>query len=73
MAKPDNREDNPARIQNAIDNTMANLNEAEEYLDEHADEISAVDKESIESKNARRKESINGFIAEKKDESNAQE
>ncbi|MNQ98775.1 Small, acid-soluble spore protein Tlp [compost metagenome] len=73
MAKPDNREDNPARIQNAIDNTMANLNEAEEYLDEHADEISTVDKESIESKNARRKESINGFIAEKQDESNAQE
>lgn len=73
MAKPDNREDNPARIQNAIDNTMANLNEAEEYLDEHADEISTVDKESIESKNARRKESINGFIAEKQDESHAQE
>lgn len=71
MANPDNREDNPSRIQNAIDNTMENLGEAADYLDEHSDEISAVDKESIESKNARRNEAIQGFIAEKKDEQNA--
>ncbi|MGO4271968.1 small acid-soluble spore protein Tlp [Paenibacillus sp. TAF58] len=70
MAKPDNREDNPARLQNAIDHTIANLHEAEDYLDEHADEITADEKESIESKNERRKESISGFIEEKKDETN---
>ncbi|KQX67975.1 small acid-soluble spore protein Tlp [Paenibacillus sp. LMG 31458] len=70
MAKPDNREDNPARLQNAIDHTIANLHEAEDYLDEHADEITAEEKQSIESKNERRKESISGFIEEKKDESN---
>ncbi|RTE07176.1 small acid-soluble spore protein Tlp [Paenibacillus whitsoniae] len=70
MANPDNREDNPARIQNAIDHTIANLHEAEDYLDEHADEISAVDKENIEAKNARRQQAISGFIEEKKDESN---
>lgn len=71
MAKPDNREDNPARLQNAIDHTIANLNEAEDYLDEHADEITSEEKQSIESKNQRRKESIEGFIEEKKDEQNA--
>ncbi|TXK74016.1 small acid-soluble spore protein Tlp [Paenibacillus sp. N3.4] len=70
MAKPDNREDNPIHLQNAIDHTLANLREAEDYLDEHADEITAEEKQSIESKNDRRKESINGFIEEKKDESN---
>jgi small acid-soluble spore protein (thioredoxin-like protein) len=72
MAKPDDRSNNPARLQNAIDHTIANLHEAEDYLDEHADEISAEDKQSIESKNERREESISGFIAEKKDETNQQ-
>ncbi|MBD0379362.1 small acid-soluble spore protein Tlp [Paenibacillus sedimenti] len=72
MAKPDNRENNPARLQNAIDHTVANLREAEDYLDEHADEISAQDKQDIEAKNDRRKESISGFIAEKRDEQNSQ-
>ncbi|MDD9267812.1 small acid-soluble spore protein Tlp [Paenibacillus sp. GCM10023248] len=70
MAKPDNRENNPARLQNAIDHTIANLHEAEDYLDEHADEITAQEKQDIESKNQRRKQSINGFIEEKKDEQN---
>ncbi|WNR42141.1 small acid-soluble spore protein Tlp [Paenibacillus roseipurpureus] len=70
MAKPDDRSNNPARLQNAIDHTMANLREAEDYLDEHAEEISADDKSSIEAKNQKRKEAINGFIAEKQDEQN---
>lgn len=72
MAKPDNRENNPERLQNAIDHTIANLHEAEDYLDEHAEEISAEDRQNIEAKNERRKESINGFIAEKRDEQNNQ-
>ncbi|MFC5453097.1 small acid-soluble spore protein Tlp [Paenibacillus aestuarii] len=70
MAKPDDRSNNPARLQNAIDHTLANMNEAEDYLDEHADEISAVDKQNIEEKNQRRQQAINGFIEEKKDEQN---
>ncbi|UJF35991.1 small acid-soluble spore protein Tlp [Paenibacillus hexagrammi] len=70
MAKPDNRADNEVHLQNAIDNTMANINEAEDYLDEHADEISATDKQAIEAKNQRRRQSIQGFIEEKKDEAN---
>lgn len=71
MAKPDNRENNPARLQNAIDHTIANLHEAEDFLDEHADEISPKDQQDIEAKNQRRKQSISGFIEEKKDEQNS--
>lgn len=69
MAKPDNRADNEVHLQEHINHTLANLREAEDYLDEHADEISAEEKQDIEAKNERRKESINAFIAEKRDES----
>ncbi len=68
MAKPDNRADNEVHLQEHINHTLANLHEAEDYLDEHADEISADEKQDIEAKNDRRKESINAFIAEKRDE-----
>ena len=68
MAKPDNRADNAAHLQEHIDHTVANLREAEDYLDERASEISANKKQNIEAKNERREESIEGFAAEKKDE-----
>jgi small acid-soluble spore protein (thioredoxin-like protein) len=68
MAKPDNRADNEEHLQEHIDHTIANLQEAEDYLDEHADEITADEKDMIESKNERRKESVDAFIEEKKDE-----
>ena len=68
MAKPDNRADNEAPLQEHIDHTIANLHEAEDYLDEHAGEITADEKQVIKAKNDRRKESIKGFAAEKKDE-----
>ncbi|KJR49056.1 small acid-soluble spore protein Tlp [Desulfosporosinus sp. I2] len=68
MAKPDNRADNEVHLQNHIDHTLANLREAEDYLDDHADEIPSDEKQAIEAKNDRRKSSINAFIAEKKDE-----
>lgn len=68
MAKPDNRADNEAHLQEHIDHTLANLRRTEDYLDEHAEEISTEEKENLESKNERRKESIEAFIDEKKDE-----
>lgn len=68
MAKPDNRADNEENLQSHIDHTIANLHEAEDYLDEHANEISADEKQTIEAKNERRKESVEGFAEEKKDE-----
>ena len=68
MVKPDNRSDNEVHLQQHIDHTIVNLREAEDYLDEHAQEISAEEKHKVEAKNDRRKESIKGFIAEKRDE-----
>jgi len=67
MAKTDNRADYEAHLQKHIDHTVANLQEAKDYLDEHAEEITAGKKQVIESKNTRRKESIEGFKAGKAD------
>jgi small acid-soluble spore protein (thioredoxin-like protein) len=68
LAKPDNRADNKAHLQEHIDHTIANLHEAKAYLDEHTSEITDAEKQVIEAKNDRRQESIKGFVAEKKDE-----
>lgn len=68
MAKPDNRKDNEVHLQQHIENTKANMQEAEQYLTELADEISAPEKHTIEEKNERRKQSIEGFKEELKDE-----
>ncbi|OKP99586.1 small acid-soluble spore protein Tlp [Paenibacillus sp. P46E] len=68
MAKPDNRADNVEHLQQSIQHTMQNLHEAEDYLNEFSSEISSKEREQIEAKNERRKESINGFREEVKDE-----
>jgi small acid-soluble spore protein (thioredoxin-like protein) len=68
LAKPDNRADNEEHLQEHIDNTIANMEEAEDYLDEQAEDISADEKQLIEAKNERREESIDAFVEEKKDE-----
>lgn len=68
MAKTDNRADYETHLQEHIDHTVANLQEAEDYLDEHSGEITAGKKQVIEAKNDRRVESIKGFMAGKKDE-----
>jgi small acid-soluble spore protein (thioredoxin-like protein) len=69
LAKTDSRADYEAHLQEHIDHTKANLQEAEDYLNEHADELTDGKKRVMESKNDRRKESIEGFIARKDDES----
>ncbi|MDP4098373.1 small acid-soluble spore protein Tlp [Paenibacillus sp. P96] len=48
MAKPDNRADNVEKLQNSVPNTIENFREAADYLDEHADEISATERNTIE-------------------------
>lgn len=68
MAKPDNRADNEAHLQQHIENTKANMQEAEQYLNEFADEISASEKHTIETKNELRKQSLEDFKEELKDE-----
>ncbi|NHN31709.1 small acid-soluble spore protein Tlp [Paenibacillus agricola] len=68
MAKPDNRADNVAHLQEHLENTEANLQEAEDYLDEHSSELTADEKQVIEAKNERRKKSMDSFAAEAADE-----
>ncbi|WP_340003322.1 small acid-soluble spore protein Tlp [Paenibacillus sp. FSL K6-0276] len=69
MSKPDNRKDNVEHLQNAIQNTIENYQEANDYLEEFGDEISAQEKTQIAEKNKRREHSISGFQEEIKDES----
>ncbi|MEF3310985.1 small acid-soluble spore protein Tlp [Paenibacillus sp. GYB004] len=71
MAKPDDRSDNVEKLQNMKQNTIGNLEEAENYLAEHADEISATEKQDIEQKNENRRASISGFQSEMEDEMNS--
>ncbi|GIP58120.1 small acid-soluble spore protein Tlp [Paenibacillus woosongensis] len=68
MAKPDDRSDNVEKLQDAIQDTIENFREGQDYLSEHADEISGEEKAQIEAKNERRLHSIEGFREEVKDE-----
>ncbi|MDP5274037.1 small acid-soluble spore protein Tlp [Chengkuizengella axinellae] len=72
-AKPDNRDDNVEKLQEAVQNTIGNLREAEDYLEEFGDELGNNEQQAIESKNDRRKESIRGFREEIKDEAQAEQ
>lgn len=66
--KPDDRSDNVENLQQHIQDTIENFREAQDYLSEHADEITSEEKSDIEAKNHRRLESIAGFRREVKDE-----
>ncbi|SEJ06230.1 small acid-soluble spore protein Tlp [Paenibacillus polymyxa] len=68
MAKPDNRADNVEHLQQNIQNTLQNLHEAEGYLNEFSSEVSNEERQQIEEKNNRRKQSIRSFREEVKDE-----
>ncbi|WII38028.1 small acid-soluble spore protein Tlp [Paenibacillus thiaminolyticus] len=68
MPKPDNRADNAAHIQNAIDNTVENLRESEQYLAAHEDEISEGEQAQLKAKNERRRHSIESLADERRDE-----
>jgi small acid-soluble spore protein (thioredoxin-like protein) len=70
MAKPDNRSDNVEKLQNMVQNTIENMEEAEEYLEEYADELNPSEAEAIREKNKRRRQSIEGFRSEIRDEAN---
>lgn len=69
MAKPDDRSDNVEKLQNAIDNTVKNMCEAESFLTAHADEMNNQDRTDITAKNRRRADAIQGFREEIRDES----
>ena len=68
MAKPDDRSDNVKKQQKIVQNTIENLEEAEDYLNEHADELAPQESENIRKKNERRRQAIAGLRNEIKDE-----
>ncbi|MFD1412296.1 small acid-soluble spore protein Tlp [Oceanobacillus jeddahense] len=68
--KPDDRSDNVKKIKNTIDHTLQNMDEAEDYVKAHSNELNSADKEDILSKNKRRRETIEGLRSEIEDEAN---
>lgn len=68
MAKPDDRSNNPERIEDNIWDTKKNIDEDQDYVHAHAQEISAEQKQQIKEKNQRRAESIDGLRDELQDE-----
>ena len=64
--KPDDRRDNADRIQDNISNTIENFHLTKEAIKETDD---GKYKKTLEAKNDRREDSINGMKSEMKDES----
>lgn len=67
--KPDDRRDNVEKLQDMVENTLENIEEAEETM-RFADQD---DQAAIEAKNERRRESLKAMRVEIKDEADAQE
>ncbi|KOP82374.1 small acid-soluble spore protein Tlp [Cytobacillus solani] len=67
--KPDDRSDNVEKLQTMVQNTIENINEAEETLEFS----NAEDRARVEAKNERRKESIDAMRSEIQDESQARQ
>ncbi|MEN1969968.1 small acid-soluble spore protein Tlp [Lentibacillus sp. N15] len=66
--KPDDRSDNAAKLQQHVENTMENMEDANESM-----QFSSGDeKEKIKAKNQRREEAIKGMRAEIADEEDYQ-
>ncbi|MFE8694966.1 small acid-soluble spore protein Tlp [Cytobacillus sp. FJAT-53684] len=66
---PDDRSDNVEKLQTMVQNTMENMQEAEETLEFS----NAEERAKIEAKNERRKESLNSLRSEIEDESQARQ
>ncbi|WP_026907532.1 small acid-soluble spore protein Tlp [Paucisalibacillus globulus] len=66
--KPDDRSDNAEKLQDMIDDTVENIEAANETMQFSSGE----EKQNIAEKNKRREEAIQGFQAEIKDESGNQ-
>ncbi|MCO7175446.1 small acid-soluble spore protein Tlp [Sporolactobacillus kofuensis] len=68
MAKPDDRSDNVEKISKNIGHTLKNMDEANDYLKAHGQQMSEEEKQQIKEKNQRREQSIEGLREEIKDE-----
>jgi small acid-soluble spore protein (thioredoxin-like protein) len=73
LAKPDDRSDNVEKLQETVQNTIDNLEESESYLDEHAEELSPEEVQTLTNKNENRRDAIPGLRSEIKDEARANE
>ncbi|BBI33661.1 small acid-soluble spore protein Tlp [Cohnella abietis] len=69
MANPDDRSDNAAKLQDAKQNTIENLEESEHYLDEHSEELNPQEAQTLAKKNEGRRNAISSFENEIADES----
>ncbi|MFC4411567.1 small acid-soluble spore protein Tlp [Chungangia koreensis] len=67
--KPDDRSDNVEKLQDAVQNTIGNIHEAEETMKLSNEK----DQQDIQNKNERRREAIEGMREEIKDESAARQ
>jgi len=65
---PDDRSDNVEKLQEMIENTMANIHETEDFLKAHADQMNPEEMAQLEAKNERRREAIEGYRREIQDE-----
>ncbi|MDN3955864.1 small acid-soluble spore protein Tlp [Sporolactobacillus laevolacticus] len=68
MAKPDDRSDNMEKIAKNIGHTLQNMDEANDFVKAHGNEMSEEEKQQIQEKNQRREQSIEGLRDEIKDE-----
>ncbi|WLR52569.1 small acid-soluble spore protein Tlp [Bacillus tianshenii] len=66
---PDNRQDNVEKLQDMVQNTIENIEEAEETKEFASGE----ERQQIDQKNKRREESIQAMRAEIQDEAKARE
>ncbi|OZM56359.1 small acid-soluble spore protein Tlp [Lottiidibacillus patelloidae] len=69
-AKPDDRSDNVEKIQDMIEHTIENMEQAEDTLRNPEIDMSEHERQQIEEKNDRRREALDGFRSEVKDEAN---
>lgn len=69
-SKPDDRSDNVERIQEHIDMTIRNMELADEMIDITDDEKA---KKTLIDKNDRRRQALDGFRSEIKDEADARD
>lgn len=67
---PDNRKDNVAHLQKNIDTTIGNIEAAEEMIAKTPDDKM---KQTLKDKNERRRDALNGFRGEIRDEARARE
>ncbi len=68
MAKPDDRSDNAEKLEEAVQNTIENLEQSEHYLDEHSVELSPEESSALRQKNENRRAAIDSLRSEIQDE-----